>query len=185
MLPIMRIAVAGTHGSGKSTLINDFLDDQPGFTALAEPYEFLDEMTISSDATGFRQQLTMSARLLGELPDGTDVIVERSPLDFVAYLLALDELGRTRLSAETLTSVIAVAERALSAIDVLVVLPLEQRPGLEAAADEDVQLREAMDRQLVELVDEYATDQVVIELTGSQEERRRTLTQEIARLHTR
>lgn len=182
MLRIMRIAVAGTHGSGKSTLIADFLSEHPAFSSVLEPFEYLDETDASPDALGFLRQLRVSERLLAEYPRSADLIAERSPLDFVAYLLALDELGRSRLSPESIASAIALAERTLGEIDLLAVLPLERRPEFRVGEDEDVPLREEMDRQLLDIVEEYATDLNVIEITGSRDQRRRILADEYTRL---
>lgn len=174
----MRIAVAGTHGSGKSTLIADFLTDHPGFVGLPEPFEFLDELDAAPNASGFLRQLSMSEHLLSEQPRDRDLIAERSPLDFVAYLLALAELGRPHLSPESMGAALATAERALDLIDLLVVLPLEEHRDLHVGSDEDLPLRAEMNQQLLELVDAQTTGRHVIEITGSREERRRALARE-------
>ena len=90
----MRIAVAGTHASGKSTLIADFLAAHPEYEHEPEPYEWLDEDLEAPDAGSFFRQLQLAVRSSGEHPPGARVIAERSPLDFLAYIMALDELGR-------------------------------------------------------------------------------------------
>ena len=88
----MRIVVSGTHASGKSTLIADFAAAHPGYRMLPDPFELLDEAA-EADAAAFVAQLRLSAARLTRLAPGDDVIAERGPLDFLAYLDALDVLG--------------------------------------------------------------------------------------------
>ena len=49
----MRIAVSGTHCSGKSTLLQDFAAAHRDYESVPEPYELLDE-------PDFRRQLELS-----------------------------------------------------------------------------------------------------------------------------
>jgi len=39
----MRIAVSGSHHTGKSTLLADLAEQLPGYTTIPEPYELLEE----------------------------------------------------------------------------------------------------------------------------------------------
>lgn len=165
----MRIVVSGTHASGKSTLISDFALRHPLFTVLPDPFELIDEAWDSPSAAMFAQQLRVSAaRLLA--PDlGADVIAERGPLDFLAYLIALQDLSRAAVSNELLERSRALAADALRVIDVLAVLPLTTSAAIDVAEDEDLELRAAMDDVLLELVDDpdlIDAGVEIVELTG-------------------
>jgi hypothetical protein len=160
----MRIAVAGTHCSGKSTLIADFLAAHPEFAHEPEPYEW------TGDAD-FHRQLEVSVERLARYAPGERVIAERSPLDFVAYLLA---------EGERADEAMELAAEGMAHIDLLVVLPLDG--SIECPADEDLELREAMNEQLLELVDDADVRLVKrkVELHGSREARLRALEQQCA-----
>lgn len=156
----MRIAVAGTHCSGKSTLIADFLAAHPEFVHEPEPYEW------TGDADFYRQ-LEVSVERLRMHPPGARVIAERSPLDFVAYL---------RAQGERAGEAMALAAEGMAHVDLLVVLPLDG--SIDCPADEDLELREAMNEELLELIDDAGVH--VVELHGSREARLRALEQQCA-----
>lgn len=167
----MRIAVAGTHASGKSTLIADFLAAHPEYEHEAEPYEWLDEDLEAPDAGSFFRQLQLSVRSSAEQPEGARVIAERSPLDFLAYLMALDELGRGGRSADLTARAEPLAAAGMRHVDLLVVLPLGSGPDrIEVDGSEDPALREAMNDVLLELVDDtglIGEHTTVVEVSGS------------------
>lgn len=151
----MRIAVSGTHCSGKSTLIADFLAIHPEYVHEPEPHVWLDELygEPASEEPGvadFYRQLEICVERLRNYGDGADMIAERSPLDFIAYILALHDLGRAGSARDVLDTAVALAANGLAHLDVLVVLPLN---GIEAPPDEDPELREAMNERLIEIVD--------------------------------
>ncbi|HEX2061204.1 MAG TPA: hypothetical protein VHK90_10720, partial [Thermoanaerobaculia bacterium] len=101
----MRIAISGTHCSGKSTLIEDFLAAHPGYLHEPEPYEWLDDaLAAEPSADDFYRQLEISVDRLRGHPRGANVIAERSPVDFLAYLLALVDCGRGGRDCEQLAS---------------------------------------------------------------------------------
>ena len=155
----MRIAVSGTHGVGKSTLIDEFLRLHPEFEHEPEPYEVMvdeygEEFSEEPCVEDFLRQLEFNIERLGQPP--TDVIYERCPLDFLAYLSALD----ANISP-------ALRERisdAMQQLDLIVYLPLEHEGGGEYP-----KLRRAMDRQLSELL--TSTNVTVVEATGSTAQR--------------
>lgn len=165
----MRIVVSGTHASGKTTLIDDFLDLHPEYERWGDLFEFVESALDEPDASSYFEQLVASAkRLLAGATDG-NVIVERGPLDFLAYLAALETLGRGGRSSSLFEQGLELTSRAMSGVDLLVILPLEHRDGLAAAADEDLELRSAMNESLLELSDdaELTGDRArVIEVVG-------------------
>ena len=132
----MRIAVSGTHCSGKSTLLQDFAAAHREYESVPEPYELLDE-------PDFRRQLELSVETFRGFAPGDCVIVERCPIDFIAYMLARrDNLG----------AAIDLAAEGMAHVDLLVVVSADD---VEAPDDEDPELRDAMNERLLDLI---ATD---------------------------
>ncbi|MFB7892470.1 hypothetical protein ACFC1I_09755 [Microbacterium sp. NPDC056044] len=147
----MRIVVSGTHASGKSTLIGDFSAMHPEFEVLPDPYELIDGAGDEPDAGLFLAQLGISARRLLEVERGARVVAERGPLDFLAYLAALDALGRPSRGGRSIRA-LELTVAAMAHVDLLVVLPLSR--DIHAPDDEDPELREAMDDALLELTED-------------------------------
>jgi hypothetical protein len=179
----VRIAVSGTHCSGKSTLIADFLEAHPDYVHEPEPYEWLLETygeAISDEPTAdeFYRQLEVSVERLRGYARGANMIAERSPVDFLAYLLALTDLGRSGRDCEMIASAAELAASGMAHVDLLVVLPLH---GIAAPEEEDLDLREAMNDQLLDLIttDPYSlfgSGRVpVVEIHGTRPERLRAL----------
>lgn len=163
----MRIVVSGTHASGKSTLIADFAGRHPDFEVFGDPYEFLDDAPAEPDAATFAAQFTLSVeRLLDH--DGGAVIAERGPLDFLAYLEALQQLGRPTRGGAPSARMIERTAAAMATVDLLVLLPLNERDRIEIAAEEDPELRLAMNDALLEFADdsELIGGVTVVEITG-------------------
>lgn len=170
----MRIVVSGTHASGKSTLIADFAQRHPEFTALPDPFELLDEEWDAPGAGMFVAQLRIAAERLRSDEFASPVIAERGPLDFLAYLLALQELDRETAADELIERARAITADAMSAVDLLVVLPLTGSGGIVAGADEHLELRDLMNDLLLELIDDaelIGPRARVVEIVGSRSER--------------
>jgi len=169
----MRIVVSGTHASGKSTLISDFRLRHPEFALMPDPFELVDEAGDVAHVVLFGSQLRIAADRLRD--DATeDVIAERGPVDFLAYLLALEDLGGRGLDREALARAVTLTREAMAGVDLLVVLPLSARDGIAVGEDEHLELREAMDEQLLDLVDDrdVVGDRLLVaEITGPPEVR--------------
>jgi predicted ATPase len=162
----MRIAVSGTHGVGKSTLIDEFLRVHPEFVYEPEPYAVLVEdygevFSAEPCVEDFLRQLEFNLERLGQHDARENVIYERCPLDFLAYLRALDANV-----SETLRQQISDA---MQHLDVIVYLPLDDASG----DDEFPKLRRAVDRHLSEILTSASV--VVIEAAGSTTQRLRTV----------
>lgn len=171
----MRIVVSGTHASGKSTLISDFHALHPEFRVFGDPFDDLD----IDDPTGersFALQLQATATRQREWSGEASVIGERGPLDFLAYLTALERLGRS--DGTLLPRATELVTASMSTIDLLAVLPLEEHRTIHVPEDEDPALRLTMDEALGELLDELERDGVlprVVTITGDPEARLRLL----------
>jgi hypothetical protein len=173
----MRIAVSGTHCSGKTTLVEDFLERHPEYAHEPEPYEWLADghgASFSADlcAADVWQQLETSVERLSVYAAPSNVIAERSPIDFLAYLEALHTLGREDTS-RMLAAARELVSRGMEHVDLLVILPLNDDIGLPE--DEDPELRDAMNSRLLEILDgasdEIASPARVTEIAGTRRQR--------------
>ncbi|UIN31980.1 AAA family ATPase [Microbacterium binotii] len=169
----MRIVVSGTHASGKSSLISDFAGRHPQFAVLTDPFESMDESDDAPRAGMFAAQLRVAAERLTEDGLAGDVIAERGPLDFLAYLLALADLTGRPVDEDVLRLAADRTAEAMRTVDLLVVLPLTSADAIHVSAEEHLALREAMNDVLLELVDDpdIVGRTRVVELTGSPAQR--------------
>lgn len=168
----MRIVVSGTHASGKSTLIADFALRHPEYTVMPDPFDLLDETWDAAGSASFAAQLRLSAERLHPEVAPERFIAERGPIDFLAYLLAFDELGEGTVSRELLVRATDVTREALGSVDLLVVLPLTDQ--ISVGDEEHPELRVAMNDVLLELVgdeDVVGGGTRVVEIAGDRDER--------------
>lgn len=138
----MRIAVSGTHCVGKSTLIDEFLRLNPDFAHEPEPYttlveDFGEEFSAEPCVEDFRRQLEFSIQRLTMHAPGEKVIYERCPIDFLAYIGALEPH-----SLEPLPGTVSAV---MDHLDLIAYLPIEQDDTFDA---EFPKLRRAVDRRL-------------------------------------
>jgi hypothetical protein len=188
----VRIAVCGTHCSGKSTLVDDFLSIHRDYAHEPEPYEWLaeygEELAEEPDAESFFRQLERSIARLTSYREGARVIAERSPLDFLAYLLAHHDLGRSGRDCELIVAAAELAASGLAHLDLLVVLPLNDVDGIVAPPSEDLELRDEMNERLMEMIttDPYSlltrSTLRIVEIHGTPERRLLALERAVAEM---
>ncbi|MET7397616.1 AAA family ATPase [Dactylosporangium sp. NPDC005572] len=139
----MRIGVAGTHGVGKSTLVEELVSRHPDHVGVDEPFVLLEERGYEFEhppsAADYLVQLRASLRLLRQ--PGRSVVFDRTPLDFVAYLRAVGA------DAE-----VDGLREALATLDMLVVLPITAETERVLPAAEFPGLRRDVNDALLELV---------------------------------
>ena len=169
----MRIAVSGTHCTGKSTLIDEFLRAHPEFVHEPEPYTVLieelgEEFSAEPCVDDFQRQLEFNIDRLKQHEHGERVIYERCPIDFLAYIECISP-GTTSHFDQVLES--------MQRLEMIVYLPIENT----IESDEFPKLRKAVDRRLNAIYNEddlgiiSATNLVVVEATGPIEKRLRTI----------
>lgn len=126
----MRIAVVGSHTTGKSTLVEALTRRTSELTAVEEPYYrlladghvFSDPPTIADFETLFDASIaTLTAH------QAPAVVFDRSPADYLAYLVALEP--RT-----TFIDHVATAAAALETLDLVVYVPIERPDRVADAA---------------------------------------------------
>lgn len=169
----MRIAVSGTHCTGKSTLIDEFLRVHPDFVHEPEPYtvmveELGEEFSAEPCVEDFQRQLEFNIDRLKQHERGERVIYERCPIDFLAYIECISS-GTTSHFDEVL--------KGMQRLEMIVYLPIENT----IETDEFPKLRKAVDRRLKAIYNEddlgiiSATNLKIVEATGPIEKRLRTL----------
>jgi hypothetical protein len=135
----MRIGISGTHGTGKTTLAEALCTHLPGHITADEPYYLLEEEGHEFDfppsPDDYRALLARSLRCLSDPPPRPGIVFDRTPLDYLAYLVAIGvdvEQGADAPAIQT----------ALARLDLLVLtvitteteqtLPTPELPGLRA-----------------------------------------------------
>ncbi len=146
----MRIAVSGTHRTGKSTLVEELCLHLPDHSAIAEPYELMledgYEFSHPPALADFEAQLALSLQLLSERR--TNAIFDRCPLDLIGYISVHPEA-----EAFAIEDWRPRVQRALQTLDFLVFVPIEEydRIGLASAELQD-HSRELVDEVLREVL---------------------------------
>ena len=167
----MRIAVSGSHRTGKSTLVAELAELMPSYASVDEPYRLMEEdgheFSHPPSIEDFEAQLERSLEELAGARD--EVVFDRCPADLLAYIAAHDDadsfdlqhwLPRVRDSVESL--------------DVIVFVPIQDRDAITvSASSDDGDLRTAVDEKLKEILvdDVYQLGLNVIEVTGDRESR--------------
>ena len=180
----MRVAVSGTHCSGKSTLIDHFLITHPDFAHEPEPYTVLQEdygeaFAADPSADDFYRQLEFNIARLRRYQPSERVIYERCPIDFIAYLLALSDLhidtdNEAKLLFERSLDMV---KDGIELLDLIVFLPLDGMDSNVMFSAEDQELRIAVDDWLVDILrgDDLNIlrfcHPMILEVRGSTEER--------------
>ena len=144
----MRIGVSGAHGVGKTTLVEALCDHLAGHSPVEEPYLLLEEEGYAFAhppvVEDYWVQFGRSVQLLRSPSERA--VFDRTPLDFLAYLLAL--------GADIGTLDGAALRAALAGLDLLVIVPIttESERVLPQAALRT--LRAAMNDALLDLIDD-------------------------------
>lgn len=175
----MRIAISGSHATGKTTLVTELAGHLPGYAVVEEPYHALaDEghgFAALPDADAFAALLERAlVDIERSLPD--DVLLDRGPADYLAYLAAL------RPAIGSLTPWIAPVAEAMARVDLIVFVPIERPDRIGVDASEGRALRRRVDAVLREMLveDAWGLGGRVLEVSGSPETRARQVLAAIA-----
>ncbi|MFK3978997.1 AAA family ATPase [Micromonospora sp. NPDC050397] len=164
----MRVGISGTHGTGKTTLVEALCAHLPGHVAAEEPYYLLEEagyeFQFPPSPEDFRALLAASLQNLNSPSFPSGVVFDRTPVDYLAYLAAGGVAPSDAVDAGTLRP-------ALASLDLLVITLVTPETERVLPAAEMPGLRTRMNDALLELV--YADpldaweDVPVLELSGS------------------
>jgi hypothetical protein len=118
---LMKIAITGAHRVGKTTLAEKLQQHLTGYELRKEPYYELEELGYSfsevPDVFDYIEQLEYSIKLISK--SGDNVIFDRCPFDFLAYIKAIDE-------SRNIQSIFNRVEKIMTKIDLLVFVPIEE-----------------------------------------------------------
>jgi hypothetical protein len=166
----MRVAFSGTHQVGKTTLIEAVAEDLPAYAAVDEPYRSLEEEGYEfSDppcVEDFERQLERCIELIRAAP--ADALLDRGPLDFIAYLQTLGEHDAMHERRDEIRDVVEL-------LDLIVVVPIEAPDRIALAPREDGRWRRRVDARVRTLLldDECDLGATTIEVRGTVEQRAR------------
>ncbi len=166
----MRLGVSGTHGIGKTTLVEELCEHLVGHRTVDEPFYLLEEegyaFEFPPSLSDYRAQLNRSLLLLND--PAPNLIFDRTPLDFLAYLAALGGDICSEVDTARLRS-------AFASLDLLVVVPITIETERTLPATELSGLRKAVNQALLDLVYDDPFDAwqklPVVELDGPLQQR--------------
>jgi len=162
----MRIAISGTHFTGKSTLVEALSEALPQYTIIDEPYHILQEegyeFAEMPSIEDFELQLERSIESMDER--APNIIFDRCPADILGYLLS-----HTNVEAFDLAEWLPRIQTAIRKLDLLVFLPIEEPDRIVLPSSQDAAYRQRVDEKLKEIILENLFDFEVdvLEVTGS------------------
>jgi predicted ATPase len=176
----MRIAVGGTHGTGKTTLVEALAPHLPGYAVIDEPYRQLEDegeaFAERPAAEDFERQLERAITCLEE--SDANSLFDRCPADLLAYLESVDDADRVDLPVW-----IDRARPAMAQLDLVVFVGIESPDRIDADGLRFRRLRRDVDDALREIVldDRWSFGVPAIEVTGSTEDRVSQVLRHLAR----
>ncbi len=166
----MRIAISGTHFSGKSSLVQALSEALPKYTTVDEPYHLLQEEGYEfaelPSIEDFELQLERAIESLDE--NLLNVIFDRCPADILGYLLS-----HTDAEAFNLKEWLPRVQTAIKKLDLVVFLPIEEPDRIVLPLSQDAAYRQRVDEKLREVVLENIFDfeVEVLEVSGNPQTR--------------
>ena len=133
----------------------------PEYVHEAEAYEVLSDQCGQSfsaepSSEDLFRQLEFHIQRLQNYREGDCVIFERTTVDYVAYLQALDVSGRSNTDSSLTAKAIELTNETVRLVDAIVFLPLRGFAG-DAPVEENLRLRRRVDEylQVILLDDEF------------------------------
>jgi predicted ATPase len=174
----VRVAFSGAHRTGKTTLVAALSERLPAYVVVDEPYRILEEsgheFSDPPSVEDFEQQLRTSIELVSAAP--ADALLDRCPLDFVAYLQAIDDEFEIDDWLDDIRDAIAQ-------IDLIVVVPIETPDRIAVPEHEDRRLRRRVDERLQRLAldDPFGFEILTLDVSGDLDVRVRQVMRAIDR----
>jgi hypothetical protein len=166
----MRIAVSGTHRTGKSTLVADLAAALPGHPAIAEPYHLLEDEGYDFPATpsleDYQRQFERSLESMLEIRG--DAVFERCPADFLAYVMC--EPDAEVFDPEDWVDPM---REAVETLDLIVFVPVEEPDRIPLPSWEDGGYRLRVGEKLGDILGGgwFGLDVEVLEVSGNRRQR--------------
>lgn len=168
----MKIAVSGTHCTGKTTLVEELHRALPTHVVVDEPYCLLleegYEFAAMPGLEDFELQLERAIQLIADSEENT--IFDRCPVDILAYLITHSDASGFEVEAWLPRS-----RYAMEQLDLVVYVPVEQPDEIVCPDTEDGDLRARVDAALREIVlgGQWGFSVEILEVTGTLGERLR------------
>lgn len=158
----MKIAITGAHRVGKTTLAEKLQEYLTDYELRIEPYYELDELgylfSDIPDIDDFNKQFEYSIKQISM--SGDNVIFDRCPIDFLAYIQAIDD-------SKNIKSVFNIVKSIISKIDLLVIVPIEE-PDLITCQESDLpELRDKVNEILLEWIRDFGVNTIEVKGTLS------------------
>jgi len=146
----MRIVVSGTHFVGKSTLIEDFINVHPEYKSEIEPYYKLQdektmELSLEPSVESLLEQLDYSIDQINTLSNERNIIFDRCPVDFIAYVMCVIEKDSIDINDSEVSEMFSEVKEALDSIDLIAFLPITKEDSIDYT-EENPAYRKAADR---------------------------------------
>jgi hypothetical protein len=178
-LELMRIAISGTHRSGKSTLLEELAAGLPQYKTVDEPYHLMEEdgyeFCHPPSLKDFEAQLERSIESLSG--SGANVLFDRCPADLLAYLSVHQDADSFDFD-----DWLPWVRAALETLDFIVFVPIEAPDRITLShSDADEESRSTVDAKLKQILleDSFALGTEVLEVEGEPETRLKTVLQRI------
>jgi len=166
----MRIAISGTHFSGKTTLIEALSEVLPQYTTLEEPYHLLaEEGHEFAEFPSIEDFELMLERSIENLEDSVqNTIFDRCPVDILGYILS-----HIDVEAFDLEEWLPRIQSAIKKLDLIVFLPIERPDRIVLPLSQDINFRRRVDEKLQEIIIENKFNFTVeiLEVRGSSQKR--------------
>lgn len=178
----MRIAISGTHAIGKSTLAEDFVENHPEFVLEAEPYYVLQEQFGIDFAEepapeSFMTQLEYSLERTNAYERKDNVIFDRCPIDYIAYLMYVSKRNFGKAALDHLSHLLRQVAKSIERLELIVFLPIVAHQEITLRSDDDKNFRIAVDHYFKQIYREdiyglFSGQQPqVVELWGNRQNR--------------
>ncbi len=149
----MRVAVSGSHRTGKSTLLAAFVDRRPECIYEPEAYEALADDIALTDSEGptpegLQSLLEYTVAAVTSHGPGALMVFERSPVDYLAYAAAIRGTWSSPSAASFIRAHVSAVRASLRHLDLIVLLPIPQVGPLASRAGEGERFRRRVDERL-------------------------------------
>lgn len=153
----MKIVITGAHRVGKTTLAEKLQESLADYELLKEPYYELEELghvfSEIPDIDDFIAQLEHSVKQI-TIKDA-NVIFDRCPIDFLAYIQAID-------GSRSIQSIFNKVESIMSEVDLLVFVPIETLDLIICGESDLPELRYQVDEILREWIWDFGIETIEV-----------------------
>lgn len=139
----MRIAISGSHSLGKSTIVNDWVAKFPQYQREEEPYRALSldgpyEILFRDESTKLHNGIQLYyniGRVNQYARSNSDVIFDRSPVDYIAYSQYTANQNSTDIDSAFVESMVPAVKESLEHLDILAFVPKSDQWPVEMEDD--------------------------------------------------